>query len=286
MKSGPPRRPLRACARSRRHGTAAVRAADVRREPRRGDRLADVDAPHPRAGRRRRRLPRPRVRPGERRHRLVAEGHPRREDHRPRPGRPRRRRAREGPQRDPRRGGPRPAHPRAERPLAGRHVQRRRRRRRHPSQRRRRALRARGRRPGRPARGPRGGRGGDSRPARRTSPCPTRPPRSTDMARWWPMEKLERSGRLVDHAVALASRLGFEVKDTSTGGASDANSTAGMGDPLARRPRPDRRQRPLAGGVPGRRPRSCRGRRSSPRCCSRSAAIRSSSAGEPGTARG
>jgi glutamate carboxypeptidase len=51
------------------------------------------------------------------------------------------------------------------------------------------------------------------------------------MARWWPMEKLERSGRLVDHAVALAARLGFEVKDTSTGGASDANSTAGMGIP-------------------------------------------------------
>jgi glutamate carboxypeptidase len=53
----------------------------------------------------------------------------------------------------------------------------------------------------------------------------------TEMARWWPMEKLERSGRLVDHAVALASRLGFEVKDTATGGASDANSTAGMGIP-------------------------------------------------------
>jgi glutamate carboxypeptidase len=53
----------------------------------------------------------------------------------------------------------------------------------------------------------------------------------TEMARWWPMEKLERSSRLVAHAVALASRLGFEVKDTSTGGASDANSTAGMGIP-------------------------------------------------------
>jgi len=53
----------------------------------------------------------------------------------------------------------------------------------------------------------------------------------TEMARWWPMEKLERSGRLVDHAVALANRLGFEVRDTSTGGASDANSTAGMGIP-------------------------------------------------------
>jgi glutamate carboxypeptidase len=53
----------------------------------------------------------------------------------------------------------------------------------------------------------------------------------TPMARWWPMEKLERSGRLVEHAQAVASALGFEVADTSTGGASDANSTAGMGVP-------------------------------------------------------
>jgi glutamate carboxypeptidase len=49
------------------------------------------------------------------------------------------------------------------------------------------------------------------------------------MARWWPMEKLERSGRLVEHAQALARRLGFEVHDAATGGASDANTTAGMG---------------------------------------------------------
>jgi glutamate carboxypeptidase len=49
------------------------------------------------------------------------------------------------------------------------------------------------------------------------------------MARWWPMEKLERSGHLVDHAQALARRLGFEVRDAATGGASDANTTAGMG---------------------------------------------------------
>ena len=49
------------------------------------------------------------------------------------------------------------------------------------------------------------------------------------MARWWPMEKLERSGRLVEHAQAVAARLGFEVRDASTGGASDANTTAGMG---------------------------------------------------------
>jgi glutamate carboxypeptidase len=49
------------------------------------------------------------------------------------------------------------------------------------------------------------------------------------MARWWPMEKLERSGRLVELAIALAGRLGFELHDTATGGASDANTTAGMG---------------------------------------------------------
>ncbi|HET7029666.1 MAG TPA: M20 family metallopeptidase [Candidatus Limnocylindrales bacterium] len=53
----------------------------------------------------------------------------------------------------------------------------------------------------------------------------------TEMARWWPMEKLERSGRLVDHAEAVARRLGFEIHDQATGGASDANTTAGMGVP-------------------------------------------------------
>jgi glutamate carboxypeptidase len=51
------------------------------------------------------------------------------------------------------------------------------------------------------------------------------------MARWWPMEKLDRSSRLVDHAVALAGRLGFSVKDAATGGASDANTTSGLGVP-------------------------------------------------------
>ncbi len=49
------------------------------------------------------------------------------------------------------------------------------------------------------------------------------------MARWWPMEKLEHSARLVELAVGLADRLGFELHDTATGGASDANTTAGMG---------------------------------------------------------
>jgi glutamate carboxypeptidase len=48
-------------------------------------------------------------------------------------------------------------------------------------------------------------------------------------ARWWPMERLERSGRLVELAIELAGRLGFELHDTATGGASDANTTAGMG---------------------------------------------------------
>ncbi len=52
-----------------------------------------------------------------------------------------------------------------------------------------------------------------------------------EVARHWPMEKLERSGRLVELAVDLAGRLGFELRDTATGGASDANTTADMGIP-------------------------------------------------------
>jgi glutamate carboxypeptidase len=51
------------------------------------------------------------------------------------------------------------------------------------------------------------------------------------MVRWWPMEKLERSGRLVDHALSVAHALGFSIADTETGGASDANTTAGLGVP-------------------------------------------------------
>ena len=49
------------------------------------------------------------------------------------------------------------------------------------------------------------------------------------MGRHWPMEKLERSTRLVDHTIALAAGLGFTTADAATGGASDANTTAGMG---------------------------------------------------------
>ena len=52
-----------------------------------------------------------------------------------------------------------------------------------------------------------------------------------EMASWAPMEKLERSGRLADHTIALARRLGFETEDVATGGASDANTTSGMGVP-------------------------------------------------------
>jgi len=49
--------------------------------------------------------------------------------------------------------------------------------------------------------------------------------------RHWPMEKLPRSGRLVALTQGLASDLGFEVRDAATGGASDANTTAGLGVP-------------------------------------------------------
>ena len=52
-----------------------------------------------------------------------------------------------------------------------------------------------------------------------------------EVARWWPMERLERSERLVAHAKAVARALGFEVDDAATGGASDANTTSGMGIP-------------------------------------------------------
>jgi len=46
-----------------------------------------------------------------------------------------------------------------------------------------------------------------------------------------PMEKTEATARLIRLAQAIAGQLGFEVKDTATGGASDANTTAAMGLP-------------------------------------------------------
>jgi glutamate carboxypeptidase len=51
------------------------------------------------------------------------------------------------------------------------------------------------------------------------------------MHSWRPMEKLDRSDRLAEQVIALAGRLGFETKDSATGGASDANTTSGMGVP-------------------------------------------------------
>ena len=51
------------------------------------------------------------------------------------------------------------------------------------------------------------------------------------MGRFWPMEKLERAERLVHTAVGLAAGLGFPLKDAATGGASDANTTSGLGVP-------------------------------------------------------
>jgi glutamate carboxypeptidase len=51
------------------------------------------------------------------------------------------------------------------------------------------------------------------------------------MGRFWPMEKLERSERLVRTAIDLAGRLGFPLRDAATGGASDANTTSGLGVP-------------------------------------------------------
>ena len=49
--------------------------------------------------------------------------------------------------------------------------------------------------------------------------------------RHWPMEKLPRSARLVELTQGLAVGLGFDVRDAATGGASDANTTAGLGVP-------------------------------------------------------
>lgn len=46
-----------------------------------------------------------------------------------------------------------------------------------------------------------------------------------------PMERTAASARLVELAQAIARDLGFEVRDTLTGGASDANTTAAAGLP-------------------------------------------------------
>jgi glutamate carboxypeptidase len=52
-----------------------------------------------------------------------------------------------------------------------------------------------------------------------------------EMGRHSPMEKLPRSARLVELAQGIAGSLGFPLSDAATGGASDANTTAGLGVP-------------------------------------------------------
>ena len=51
------------------------------------------------------------------------------------------------------------------------------------------------------------------------------------MHHWAPLEQLEPSGRLGDHVIGIARRLGFETRGAATGGASDANTTSGLGVP-------------------------------------------------------
>jgi glutamate carboxypeptidase len=46
-----------------------------------------------------------------------------------------------------------------------------------------------------------------------------------------PMEKGPATARLADLAIAIAGELGFELHDTTTGGASDGNTTAAAGTP-------------------------------------------------------
>ncbi|HEY8134808.1 MAG TPA: M20 family metallopeptidase [Candidatus Limnocylindrales bacterium] len=51
------------------------------------------------------------------------------------------------------------------------------------------------------------------------------------IAHWPPMEKTPATGALAELAISLAARIGFELHDAATGGASDANTTSGMGVP-------------------------------------------------------
>ena len=46
-----------------------------------------------------------------------------------------------------------------------------------------------------------------------------------------PMEKTPATARLAELAIAIAGELGFAVTDVTTGGASDANTTSGLGVP-------------------------------------------------------
>jgi glutamate carboxypeptidase len=48
----------------------------------------------------------------------------------------------------------------------------------------------------------------------------------------YPMQKTERSARLLHRAQVVARDLGFEIEDTATGGASDGNTAAAAGAPV------------------------------------------------------
>ena len=48
---------------------------------------------------------------------------------------------------------------------------------------------------------------------------------------WLPMEKTPATAALAELAISLAGRIGFELRDAATGGASDANTVSGMGVP-------------------------------------------------------
>ena len=52
-----------------------------------------------------------------------------------------------------------------------------------------------------------------------------------ELAAHRPMERTPATGRLVELAIAIAGQLGFELTEAATGGASDANTTAGLGVP-------------------------------------------------------
>ena len=52
-----------------------------------------------------------------------------------------------------------------------------------------------------------------------------------ELASHRPMEKTPATARLAELAVTIAGELGFELTDAATGGASDANTTAGLGVP-------------------------------------------------------
>jgi glutamate carboxypeptidase len=52
-----------------------------------------------------------------------------------------------------------------------------------------------------------------------------------EVTSWRPMERGPATARLADHARSIASALGFDLQDVATGGASDGNTTSGMGVP-------------------------------------------------------